>query len=311
MVPSTVAQGFELNSDDIRQPIKAQEASSEVCHSSTEVATDIQVTNTPKRKRSLYGSYRRQDFIKSSGRCAASRASEACFSGPQLGLETCVHTDNCSTLYNNNKTSYPSFTCNHFLPSNCNLNDAPDEPSLGIRRPSFTLAVECNHHMSLDDSQQPQSKENNCSFTEELRRPSFKAAIERGKGNYSAPNPTAKRKFVQIASPEITESRKIPALGSPQSLHKDEGNLSSLELPKSVKFYLDETDKDPSVQAGSMKLNSSSQQNNCDAFSSLITPSSSLSSSQSSALMSASWFSSMSSSSGFDDFGHSFTLGSR
>ncbi|BFZ24653.1 hypothetical protein BsWGS_27692 [Bradybaena similaris] len=313
MVPSAVTQGLELNSNDARQSIEVQEASSEVCHNSAEVATDIniQVTNTPKRKRSLYGSFRRQDFIKSSGRCAASRTSEACSSGPQLGFGACVHTDNCSTLYNNNKTSFPSFTCNNFLPSNCNLNDTHDEPSQGIRRPSFTLAVECNHHLSLDDSQQPQSKEDNFSFTEELRRPSFKAAIERGKDNYSAPNPTAKRKFVQIASPEISESRKITALSSPESLHKDEGNLSSLELPKSVKFYLDETDKDPCVQAGSMKLSSSSQQNNCDALSSLITPSSSLSSSQSSALMSASWFSSMSSSSGFDDLGHSFILGSR
>ncbi|CAG5119533.1 unnamed protein product, partial [Candidula unifasciata] len=60
-----------------------------------------------------------------------------------------------------------------------------------------------------------------------------------------------------------------------------------------------------------MKLASSSQQNTYNAVSSVITPSSSLSSSQSSALMSASWLSSMSSSSAFDDLSHSFSLGSR
>ncbi|CAG5119534.1 unnamed protein product, partial [Candidula unifasciata] len=225
MVPSTAAQGCNGNAKDNVQPLNVTETYSEAISSSADMATDVDVvvTNSPKRKRSLYGSYRRQDFIRSSGQCTASRTPECSLQYSLPGYGSCVPKDNNNTIQNTNKTCPPSFPCNNCLPSDYNLNDTQDEPPQGSRRPSFTLALECNNpgsQLSLDHSQLFQSKEGSYSFTEELRRPSFKAAIERGKDNYSAPSSTPKRKFVQIASPEITGSREITALASPGSLGK-------------------------------------------------------------------------------------------
>ncbi|XP_059177070.1 uncharacterized protein LOC131956567 [Physella acuta] len=165
------------------------------------VSAEPEFTPTHKRQRSLYGSHRRKDFIRSSGRFLVesnSQNSEVLITS----VKSLKQSENSCVKDN---PVYPS-QGEH---TQQNSKEAASESissgiNYGVRRPSFKLAVENNSGIVKYCSESGNNQNQLDSFTEELRRPSFCAAIELGKP--ASPGPV-KRKVVQITSPESLQVR--------------------------------------------------------------------------------------------------------
>ncbi|KAH9499064.1 hypothetical protein Btru_005587 [Bulinus truncatus] len=185
--------------------------------------TAAQSSGTPKRQRSLYGNNRRQNFIKRSGKCAVINTTQS-VSSDQL-LDTARHS---------NKTHIPSndflslSSESHYiqpLPIAKTINDV----SCLVRRSSFKRAVEGEDHPGYSVPSGPNMGGTDC---DDLRRPSFCAAIDKGKEECGAP--CTKRKVVQINPPDTLKVRT----------KNMKENAVHCEQSKTVTFQLNEEEVD-------------------------------------------------------------------
>ncbi|XP_055888848.1 uncharacterized protein LOC106059497 isoform X5 [Biomphalaria glabrata] len=171
----------------------------------TAMATSQQ-PSTHKRQRSLYGSNRRQDFIKRSGKRTAVRSLQSMSSDHQM--------DSFEILHSGYKTGqltqedFSSISSNH---DNTKANS--NETNHLVRRPSFRKAVEgfnAEYSTRSDESNLMETSLTETSLmdsiSDELRRPSFCAAIEQGKEE-NIPTVYRKKKIVPINAPETLRVR--------------------------------------------------------------------------------------------------------
>lgn len=243
--------GVELNNDRFYNQVNSEGDHSETRIINLDMTADasICVQNALKGKRSLYGSYRRKDFIRNSGRGVKDQSPQHCTQNQQ-SESTVAAQSNCQITAE--ECSFPvpgkdelniSF---HDTPFSSYLLFTDDlQPNIRFRRSSFTSAVECSQEefeLSSENTQADHTKKDSFPSTEDLRRPSFHAAIELGKDVFSVSHPSIKRKIVQIASPEISESREVT---DKEITHEDDNNdiiTPNMELTELMNFQPDVAD---------------------------------------------------------------------
>ncbi|CAL1542219.1 unnamed protein product, partial [Lymnaea stagnalis] len=232
-------------------------------------------SNPHNRQRSLYGIHRRQDFIRSSGRYLLDKPISS-----NHQFEDHSHNMAQSSAGSRSKDLYP------VLDSNVNNSSCPvvswssdniltvadtTESNLRARRSSFRKAVE-NNQDSESDSCGTKLYDVN-TISEELRRPSFHAAIEHGRGVNA--DVSMKRKVVQINPPETLKIRTKTI--KDYSLPSNDDIMDSVQpdTPKTVKFQIEEDqDSDSQVYTGALAWGSSvARTENAIALSSLSFPS--------------------------------------